>query len=60
MRVVPRIGYAYSSRMQETASWDIFYAHGHPDEICQHALTGARRSEQGKVFPTRLHTGNPQ
>ncbi len=28
MRVVPRIGYAYSSRMQETASWDIFYAQG--------------------------------
>ena len=34
-----------------------FYAHGHPDEICQQKLTGARRASRGRwLFPTRLHT----
>ncbi|MEZ3444455.1 MAG: hypothetical protein K1W30_04825 [Lachnospiraceae bacterium] len=23
-----------------------FYAHGHPEEICQHTLTGARRASR--------------
>ncbi len=32
-----------------------FYAHGHPEEDCQHALTGARRTSRGRrLFPTRF------
>ena len=32
-----------------------FYAHGHPDEICQQKLTGARRASRREGHsPTRL------
>ena len=28
-----------------------YYAHGHPKEVCQLELTGARRTSRGKIFP---------
>lgn len=32
-----------------------FYARGHPEEICQHVLTGSRCvSREDKFFPARL------
>ncbi len=34
----------------------VFYAHEHPEEICQQKLTGARRaSRRRRLFSTRLH-----
>ena len=34
-----------------------FYAHGHPDEVCQQKLTSARRASRREGYsPARLHS----
>ena len=39
-------------RCDRSASFS-FYAHGHPDEVCQQKLTGARRTAVEENFPAR-------
>ena len=33
-----------------------YYAHGHPKEVCQLELTGARRTSRGKIFSYSINT----
>lgn len=46
-----------TEKQEEQKCSSCFYAHGHPEELCQHALTCAWHASRGRMlFPTRLHT----
>ena len=38
----------YAKYIRSVLREAVFYAHGHPEEDCQHGLTGARRGKQGR------------